>query len=165
MIKSIVYNCHEGIISYHKSLFNQEKGSFEFRISSIEHTWKHRTLWLLLSSYETHLSRFIRWSEFVGMQTPIKWEFPLSLWRGFCSTSVSRYWLSIANERPVLPGSSKLLWFLQNCPITSGSFIPCSLATSNTAEKWVQSSMGSSYFWLRPKSKLYFKKYHSPLLC
>lgn len=56
----------------HKQCDSSKYG--EFHISSIEHTSKHRTLWLLLSSCETHLSRFIKWSEFVGMLTHLLTE-------------------------------------------------------------------------------------------
>ena len=42
-----------------------------------------------------------RWSNIVEMLTLIEWEISLTLWRGFCSTSIFKCWLSVADTHPL----------------------------------------------------------------
>lgn len=64
-IELVVYNCLKWSISQFS--IRSRNGSFEFRRSSAEQSSKRRTLWLTLSSLESHLSSFFTFANFLEL--------------------------------------------------------------------------------------------------
>lgn len=109
VIEPIVSCCQKGLISHHKSLFDQEMHYSNMVESNVKRTsklsfhWIHLKAICRISSLDSFFVFFFSFSDIVKMVMSIIRDISLTLWRTFYSTSVTRRCLSVVYRRLLSP--------------------------------------------------------------